>query len=87
MVKQGDIIFIDLVPTKENGLAKKRPCVIISNDNYNKIFNAVLVMPISSATKYLQEKYQRSGAFQTIFDTAMYTIKGTILCQDIRSID
>ncbi|MDY4308066.1 hypothetical protein SNF32_15800 [Enterococcus mundtii] len=51
------------------------------------MFNAVLVMPISSATKYLQEKYQRSGAFQTIFDTAMYTIKGTILCQDIRSID
>ena len=23
MVKQGDIIFIDLVPTKENGLAKE----------------------------------------------------------------
>ena len=44
-------------------------------------------MPISSSTKYLQEKYQRSGAFQTISDTAMNTIKGTILCQYIRSID
>ncbi|WP_256209281.1 MULTISPECIES: hypothetical protein [Enterococcus] len=59
----------------------------MSNDNYNKIFNAVLVMPISSATKYLQEKYQRSSAFQTISDTAMNTIKGTILCQYSRSID
>ncbi|WP_258183559.1 type II toxin-antitoxin system PemK/MazF family toxin [Enterococcus mundtii] len=46
MVKQGDIIFIDLDPTKGIELAKKRPCVIISNDNYNKIFNTVLVMPI-----------------------------------------
>ncbi|WP_258082443.1 type II toxin-antitoxin system PemK/MazF family toxin [Enterococcus mundtii] len=46
MVKQGDIIFIDLNLTKGNELAKKRPCVIISNDNYNKIFNTVLVMPI-----------------------------------------
>ena len=44
-------------------------------------------MPISSSTKYLQEKYQRSGAFQTISDTVMNTIKGTILCQHIRSID
>ncbi|MBO1085616.1 MULTISPECIES: type II toxin-antitoxin system PemK/MazF family toxin [Enterococcus] len=87
MVKQGDIIFIDLGPTKGNELAKKRPCVIISNNNYNKIFNTVLVMPISSSTKYLQEKHQRSGAFQTISDTVMNTIKGTILCQHIRSID
>ncbi|WP_254905461.1 type II toxin-antitoxin system PemK/MazF family toxin [Enterococcus mundtii] len=29
----------------------------MSNNNYNKIFNTVLVMPISSSTKYLQEKY------------------------------
>ncbi|MEC3941040.1 hypothetical protein [Enterococcus mundtii] len=35
-----------------------------SNHNYNKIFNAVLVMPISSSTKYLQGKYQHSGVFK-----------------------
>ena len=46
MVRQGDILFIDLNPTKGNEMAKKRLCVVVSNDYYNKSFNTVLVMPI-----------------------------------------
>lgn len=56
MVRQGDILFIDLNPTKGNEMAKKRPCVVVSNDYYNKSFNTVLVMPISSSKKYVEEK-------------------------------
>ena len=68
MVRQGDILFIDLNPTKGNEMAK-RPCVVVSNDYYNKSFNTILVMPLSSSKKYLEEKFARSNAFQTVTET------------------
>lgn len=49
--------FIDLNLTKGNEMAKKRPCVVASNDYYNKSFNTVLVMPLSSSKKYVEEKF------------------------------
>lgn len=70
-----------------NEMAKKRPCVVVSNDYYNKSFNTVLVMPISSSKKYLEEKFVRSNAFQTVTETQKSTVQGTILCQHIRSVD
>ncbi|MDY2549402.1 MAG: hypothetical protein SOW52_08400 [Enterococcus casseliflavus] len=30
---------------------------MVSNDYYNKSFNTVLVMPISSSKKYVEEKF------------------------------
>ena len=87
MVRQGDILFIDLNPTKGNEMAKKRLCVVVSNDYYNKSFNTVLVMPLSSSKKYVEEKFARSNAFQTVTETQKSKVQGTILCQHIRGVD
>ena len=32
--KQGDIVYIDLDPTKGHEQAGKRPCLVISNNDY-----------------------------------------------------
>lgn len=85
MVKQGDVFWIDLDPTKGNEQQKRRPCVVISNNNYNVIFNTVIVAPISSSPKYLAEtKYQKSPFFEPI---DCQDIHGTILLQHIRALD
>ncbi|MDT2953164.1 MULTISPECIES: type II toxin-antitoxin system PemK/MazF family toxin [Enterococcus] len=42
---------------------------MVSNDYYNKSFNTILVMPISSSKKYVEEKFARSNAFQTVTET------------------
>ena len=57
--KQGDIYFFDFNPSLGSEMRKVRPCVIISNNQYNSIFNTVIVMPISSSDKYQKdEKYE-----------------------------
>lgn len=60
---------------------------MVSNDYYNKSFNTVLVMPISSSKKYVEEKFAWSNAFQTVTETQKSKVQGTILCQHIRSVD
>lgn len=82
---QGDIVFIDLDPAKGTEQKKKRPCLIISNDNYNKVFNTIIVIPISSSQKYLEdEKYRVSPLFVEI---TCNDIHGAALLQHVRAID
>ena len=57
---------------------------MVSNDYYNKSFNTILVMPLSSSKKYVEEKFARSNAFQTVTESK---VQGTILCQHICSVD
>ncbi|KGO32502.1 type II toxin-antitoxin system PemK/MazF family toxin (plasmid) [Oenococcus alcoholitolerans] len=84
-LKQGDILWIDLNPAKGTETKKKRPCLIISNNNYNRYFNTVLVVPISTASKYRNlEKYVRSPLFIGIDKEEVH---GTALLQHIRAID
>ena len=49
--KQGDIVYIDLDPTKGHEQAGKRPCLVISNNDYNKIMGLFIVCPITNNTK------------------------------------
>ncbi|GHP13402.1 hypothetical protein YK48G_08270 [Lentilactobacillus fungorum] len=82
---QGDILFIDLNPAKGTETKKKRPCMIVSNDEYNRHFNTVLVIPISSSDKYrTQEKFIHSPFFKRI---DLKTIQGTALLQHVRAVD
>ena len=83
--KQGDIYFFDFNPSLGSEIKKLRPCVIISNNQYNRIFNTVIVMPISSSDKYQkEEKYQKSPLFYTLKNKKVY---GTVLLQHIRTVD
>lgn len=82
---QGDIIWVNLDPTKGNETKKKRPCVVVSNEQYNHYFNTILVIPISSSEKYLSmKKYQVSPLFVHINH---HPICGTALLHHIRAID
>lgn len=85
MFQQGDILWIDLDPTRGSEIKKKRPCVIISNQNYNHFFNTSLVLPISSSNKYTDNpKYVNSPLFETI---DLPNVHGTILLQHIRAVN
>lgn len=81
---QGDIFYFNLNPSKGTEMQKKRPCLIISNNNYNHVFNTVIVVPISSSKKYFQKKYVESPLF---VEVKKDLVNGTILLQHIRSVD
>lgn len=84
--QQGDIVFVDLNPTRGVETNKKRPCVIVSNNHYNRLMNTLLIAPISSSPKYhLEEKYQVSPFYVSLPYNPK--IKRTILLQHFRSID
>ena len=47
-LRRGEIWLIDLEPAGGGELGKKRPCLIVSDDGYNEMASALLVMPITS---------------------------------------
>lgn len=76
--KQRDIVYLDLNPTlghEQNGI---RPAIVISKDVFNKNTKMVMVCPITSNDKYFPTHYQ-------LQDTKK--VKGSVLCEHIRSID
>ena len=84
-LKQGAILWINLDPAKGTETKKKRPCLVVSNDHYNRYFNTVLVVPISTSDKYrTQEKYAKSPLFIRIDNGKIY---GTALLQHVRAVD
>ena len=76
--KQGDIVFLNLNPTKGHEQCGKRPAVVISNDIFNINTKMAIVCPISSNIKYFPTHY-------ILEDTKK--IHGAVLCEHIRSID
>lgn len=75
--KQGDIVFLDFAPTKVHE-QKGRSAVIVSNDIFNKNTGMVIVCPITSNDKYFPTHYLLKNSKK---------VKGSILCEHIRSID
>lgn len=62
---QGNILFINLNPAKGTETKKERPCMVVSNDEYNRHLNTVLAIPISSSDKYqAQERFVQSPFFK-----------------------
>lgn len=51
-----DIIWIDFDPASGKEIQKRRPAVVVSNNNYNKQTGFVAVCPITHGQKRLQEK-------------------------------
>ena len=49
MVKQYDVYWVDLNPTKGAEIQKIRPCVIASPNELNKYLNTVIIIPITSS--------------------------------------
>ena len=76
--KQGDIVYIDLDPTKGHEQAGKRPCLVISNNDYNKIMGLFIFCPITNNTKN----------FPTHVKLDSNTITtGCVLCEHVKTLD
>ena len=76
--KQGDIVYVNLNPTKGHEQSGRRPAIVISNNVFNTHTKMALVCPIASNLKEFPTHY-------ILEDTNK--IKGSVLCEHIRSID
>ena len=76
--RQGDICYVDFAPTKGHEQTGLRPALVISKSKFNKYTNMVVVCPITSNTKKFFTHYE-------LVDTRK--VKGSVLCEHIRSID
>ncbi len=47
-MKQFDIYWTDLNPTKGSEMKKTRPCIVVSPDIMNSTVNTVIVVPLTS---------------------------------------
>ncbi len=77
MMKQGDIIFIDLDPRVGHEQSGFRPAIIVSNNDFNKNVNLVIVCPITT---------QQRG-FPLHIELRDTKTKGFIKCEQIRTVD
>ena len=78
MPRQGDIAFVDFNPTKGHEQTGLRPCIVVSNNIFNKNTKMVIVCPITSNEKEFPTHYLLSKTKK---------IHGSVLCEHIRSID
>ncbi len=76
--KQKDIVFLDFTPTKGHEQKGRRPAIVISNDTFNKNTKMVILCPITSNNSYFPTHYLLKD---------FKKIKGSVLCEHIRSID
>lgn len=76
--KQGDIVYLDFNPTKGHEQKGIRPAIVISNDVFNINTKMVILCPITSNTKEFPTHYELRDSKK---------IKGSVLCEHIRSID
>lgn len=51
ILKQYDIVIVNLDPTMGSEIRKTRPCVILSPDEMNKYLKTIIIAPITSKSK------------------------------------
>lgn len=80
--EQGEIWLFDQDPTKGSEIGKKiRPCLIISNNTWNKIpTGLVIVVPLTSVKKGISTHVQITPPEEGL------SMKSFALCEQIRSI-
>lgn len=79
MVKQYDLISVNLEPTTGNEKGQKRPCLVVSHTEFTKVTKFVWVLPITNR----KLKYPTDVALITEYNK----VKGIIDCAQIRSLD
>jgi len=78
MVKQGDIISLDLSPTTGHEQSGYRPAVVVSNNFAISRTNLVYIAPITTS--------KRCFPLHVELD-ARTTTKGEILCEQVKAVD
>lgn len=77
MVKQYNVYWVELDPTKGGEMAKTRPCVIVSPDELNQHLSTIIIAPITSTIRNYPFRVQCS----------LMGKKGEIAADQIRTID
>jgi len=78
MVKQGDIIKLNLSPTAGHEQSGYRPVVVVSNDFAISKTNVVYVAPITSTVRHFP--------LHVVLDDRTKT-SGEILCEQVKAVD
>lgn len=76
--KRADIVYLNFNPTKGHEQSGFRPAIVLSSDTFNNFTKMVIVCPISTNIKEFPTHY-------LLKDTKK--IKGSVLCEHLRSID
>lgn len=77
VVKQYQIVLLNLDPTVGSEIKKTRPCVIISPDEMNKYLNTVIIAPMTSQSKNYPTRVEVKHGSKT----------GWVVLDQIRTID
>ena len=77
MIKQGDIIKLDLDPTKGHEQAGYRPVLAISNTHFSQASNMLIVCPITNTDRKNPLHVYLTGL----------TTTGFVMCDQVRAID
>lgn len=78
MVRQGDIVKVNLNPQEGHEQAGYRPAVVISNDMFNQRSNMTIICPITNT--------DRKFPLHIPLDDRTKTT-GVMLCDQIRAVD
>ena len=76
--EKGDIVYVDFNPTKGHEQKGYRPAVVVSNIVFNKYTKMFMLCPITSNNKDFPTHYLLKNTKK---------VKGSVLCEHIRSID
>jgi mRNA interferase MazF len=74
---RGDLVWVDLNPTKGKEQAKVRPALVLSPKSYNQKVGLAIMCPITSVEK----KYP----FEVLINNK--SISGVVLADHVRSLD
>jgi mRNA interferase MazF len=78
---RGEVWFVDLAPTKGREQSGRRPCLVVSDDRFNRSpADLVIVVPITSKDKRIPSHVGMNppeGGLQ---------VRSFIKCEDVRSI-
>ena len=77
MVAQGDIIKLNLNPTKGHEQAGDRPVLVISNASFSRASNMLMVCPITNTNRNSPLHVELSGLQTT----------GFVMCDQVRVVD
>ena len=77
MVKQGDIIKLNLSPTKWHEQAGYRPVLVVNNGSFSKASNMTVICPITNT--------DRNNPLHVALEGL--TTTGFVMCDQIKAID
>lgn len=76
--KQGDIIILSLDPQTGHEQKGRRPCLIISNDQFHRRTNMAMVCPITNTASKFPTHIELDGRTNTT---------GEIMCEQVKCLD